>query len=397
MIRLDLQPSTCHRQHATFNLQPPMYPLFRSLLFRLDPEAAHTLTLYAIRFSGMIPPASWLIRQFFAAPPHPVTAFGLTFPNPVGLAAGYDKDGLGWRGLACLGFGHIEIGTVTPRPQPGNPKPRLFRLIPERGVINRMGFPGRGADFVAERLKVEEPALSLSKGSKVKVGNSTLDPVPSTVNRQPLPILGVNIGKNKDTPLEAAASDYVSLVQTFAPLADYLAVNVSSPNTVGLRRLQARDALAALLAEVAGERQAQADRLGRGVPVLVKLAPDLTDAELDDALDAISSAGMDGVIATNTTISREELRSPLAVETGGLSGAPLRAMSTAMVRKIYQRTQGHLPIIGVGGIASAADAREKLDAGAALVQLYTGLIYSGPAVVKQIVRGLIESKNASRA
>jgi len=338
-----------------------MYPLFRALLFRLNPETAHALTLQAIRLAGALPPLRAALCAWFRPPPRPVQAFGLTFSNPVGLAAGYDKDGLGWRGLACLGFGHIEIGTVTPRPQAGNPKPRLFRLVAEQAVINRMGFPGRGAAFVARQL---------------------------TAARRPSVIVGVNLGKNKDTPLENAAADYVSLVQVFAPLADYLAVNVSSPNTVGLRGLQARQALTALLGEVARERQTQAARLGRHVPVLVKLAPDLSDAELDEALAAIVESGMDGVIATNTTVSRQGLHSPLAGESGGLSGAPLRALSTAMVRKIHQRTQGRLPIVGVGGIANAADADEKLDAGATLVQLYTGLIYAGPGVVKAIVRGL---------
>lgn len=346
-----------------------MYPFLRSLLFRLPPETAHALTLQAIRLAGNLPPVNAVVRAIFRAPQQPVQAFGLTFPNPVGLAAGYDKDGLGWRGLAGLGFGHIEIGTVTPRPQPGNPQPRLFRLIEEQGVINRMGFPGLGAAVAARQLAGKRRPAGL--------------------------VVGVNIGKNKDTPLEEAAGDYLSLVDTFAPLADYLAVNVSSPNTPGLRKLQGGEALRALLGELAAKRQEQGTRLGRRVPLLVKLAPDLSSEELDQALDAILSTGMDGVIATNTTIGREGLRSPLAAETGGLSGAPLRERSTAMIATISRRTAGKLPVIGVGGIASTADARQKLDAGAVLVQLYTGLIYQGPALVKQILNGLAGSPGTS--
>jgi dihydroorotate dehydrogenase len=290
-----------------------------------------------------------------------VEVFGLKFQNPIGLAAGYDKDGLGWRGLACLGFSHIEVGTVTPQPQPGNPRPRLFRLVEERGLINRMGFPGVGANYVARNLRGSRP-YGL--------------------------VLGVNLGKNKDTPLEEAARDYLSLMQTFASLADYLAINVSSPNTLGLRSLQARDSLGDLLTLLVEQRRAQVQQLGHPLPLLVKLAPDLTDEELDDALYAILSTGMDGVIATNTTTSREGLQTPLARESGGLSGVPLRQRSTQMIRQIFARTQGKLPIIGVGGVSNVEDVKEKLDAGAALVQLYTGLIYEGPGLVQKILRGL---------
>jgi dihydroorotate dehydrogenase len=313
------------------------------------------------------------IQAWFHTPQKPVQAFGLTFPNPVGLAAGYDKDGLGWRGLACLGFGHIEVGTVTPKPQPGNPRPRLFRLVEERAIINRMGFPGRGASVVAQQLRSYVPQTAQRTTCNVR---------PATC------VIGVNLGKNKDTPLEEAATDYLALMETFAPLADYLAVNISSPNTVGLRQLQARQALQALLSVLAARRQEVVPSLGRPLPLLVKLAPDLTDAELDDALDVILATGMDGVIATNTTLARNGVRSPLAQEAGGLSGAPLHGMSTEMIRKISQRTHGRLPIIGVGGVASATDAQEKIDAGATLVQLYTGLIYEGPGLVKRIVREL---------
>ena len=280
--------------------------------------------------------------------------FGLSFPNPIGLAAGYDKDGLGWRGLACLGFGHIEVGTVTLQPQPGNPKPRLFRLPDELALINRMGFPGRGAGFVARQL------------SGMRSGEV---------------ILGVNLGKNKDTPLEEAEHDYIELLRCFAGVADYAVVNVSSPNTLGLRRLQAHQALAALLGSIERVRREETIHM----PILIKLAPDLTDEELEDALDAILSAGMDGVVATNTTTDRHGLWSPLASETGGLSGEPLRQRSTQIVRQISRLTGGRLPIIGVGGVMSAAHVQEKLDAGASLVQIYTGLVYKGPGLVRQIL------------
>ena len=337
-----------------------MYPYIRPLLFRLDPERAHDLTIRALRIAGAFSPLRWLLSRIFTAPNQtPVNVFGLTFPNAVGLAAGYDKDGLAWRGLACLGFGHIEVGTVTPRPQAGNPKPRIFRIPAEGAVINRMGFPSKGAEFVHQRLNVK------------------------TFKRENV-ILGVNIGKNKDTPNEEAAKDYLYLLERFAPLVDYLAVNVSSPNTIGLRRLQARDYLESLLAALVEKRST----LDAQPPVLVKLAPDLSDAELDDALDAIVSTGIDGVIATNTTVSRAGLKSPIGQETGGLSGAPLRQRSTAMIATIHQRTGGKLPIIGVGGIMSVEDARAKLDAGAVLVQIYTGMIYRGPGLAGEIVDGL---------
>jgi dihydroorotate dehydrogenase len=338
-----------------------IYPFFRSLLFRLDPERAHGLTLGLMRMAGALPPLGAALRRAFAAPALPVQAFGLSFSNPVGLAAGYDKDGLGWRGLACLGFGHIEIGTVTLRPQPGNPRPRLFRLPEQRALINRMGFPGQGAETVARRLRAA---------------------------RAPGLVLGVNLGKNKDTPLESAAKDYLALMEVFAPLADYLAINVSSPNTVGLRRLQVRQALEALLTPLMRLRQEQSARLRRPLPVLVKLAPDLSEAELDDALEAIMTAGVDGVIATNTTLSRPGIGAPLAAEAGGLSGAPLGDLSLRMIRRISERTGGRLPIIGVGGIMNAADARTRLDAGATLIQVYTGLVYAGPGLVQAILRDL---------
>ena len=336
-----------------------MYPLFRKLLFGLQPETAHGLALGLIRLAGALAPARTLLRALYCVPDAaPVQAFGLTFPNRVGLAAGYDKDGLGWRGLACLGFGHLEIGTVTPKPQPGNPRPRVFR-VPGRGaLINRMGFPGLGAAFVARRLAGRRPHGL---------------------------IIGANLGKQKETPLQEAAADYEALMETMAPVADYLVVNVSSPNTPGLRELQTRAFLEELLTRLAATREVQQQRLDRRVPLLVKLAPDLSDPELDDALEAMLSAGMDGVIATNTTIGRPGIDSPVAAEAGGLSGQPLGPRSTEMIRAIHQRTAGKLPIIGVGGVAGPDEARQKLDAGAVLVQVYTGLIYQGPGLVKKIL------------
>jgi dihydroorotate dehydrogenase len=336
---------------------------FRPLFFRLDPERAHNLTIQMLRLAGAVPPVGFLLKRMFDAHSHnkiAVEAFGLKFANPVGLAAGYDKDGLAWRGLTSLGFGHIEVGTVTPKPQAGNPKPRVFRIPEEQAVINRMGFPGKGADFVAQRLI----AGSWQRSSIV---------------------IGVNIGKNKDTPNEEAAHDYVYLLEKFSPLADYLAVNVSSPNTIGLRRLQARDYLEDLLNQLADARRLSSDPR----PILVKLAPDLEDAELDDALAAITNSEMDGVIATNTTIGREKLQSPLRRETGGLSGRPLTGKSVKMVRKISARTAGRLPIVGVGGIMDPEDAKAMLGEGASLVQVYTGLIYAGPGLVKRIVQELV--------
>ena len=334
-----------------------LYPIFRALLFQLEPEQAHQLTLRLMQLTGKISPLNSLVRLNYSAPAHPVEAFGLKFCNPLGLAAGYDKDGIAWRGLASLGFGHIEIGTVTPRPQPGNPQPRLFRLPDDEALINRMGFPGRGAEFVLQQISKPRPK-SL--------------------------VLGVNIGKNKDTPVEDAVQDYLHLVRLFSGTADYLAVNVSSPNTVGLRQLQARQELDQLLKQVSLERENSHSK----VPILVKLAPDLEDAQLDDALDVILSNRMDGVIATNTTIAREGLHSPFAREPGGLSGRPLFERSLAIVAKIHTRTQRKLPIIAVGGVANATGVQQMMDAGASLVQIYTGLVYAGPGLIKLILQEL---------
>jgi dihydroorotate dehydrogenase len=329
----------------------------------MEPEKAHAATVKLMQAAGSLRPAGSLLRSAYrpAQPGVPVHAFGLTFPNPVGLAAGYDKDGLAWRGLAALGFGHIEIGTVTLRPQPGNPQPRVFRLPEDEGIINRMGFPSRGPEFVIKRLQGPKP-----EGL----------------------VLGVNIGKNKETPLEAAAEDYIALMRAFSPLADYLAINVSSPNTPGLRQLQAGSALEALLRTLATERAALSAQRGKWLPLLVKLAPDLDEEQLESAIEAIRTTGIDGVIATNTMVARPQLRSANAGETGGLSGQPLRERSTRLVRDITRLTHGRLPIVAAGGIMAAEDAQEKLDAGAHLVQIYTGMIYRGPGFVRDIVEHL---------
>jgi dihydroorotate dehydrogenase len=337
-----------------------MYSLIRPLLFKLDPETAHQLTLNLIRL-GNYQPLTSLLRTIYSTPEKPVEAFGLRFRNPVGLAAGYDKDGLAWRGLATLGFSHIEIGTVTLLPQPGNPKPRVFRLVEDKAVINRMGFPGRGAAHLVKKISRRKRAGL---------------------------IIGVNLGKNKNTQIENAAGDYITLMRQFAPLADYLVVNVSSPNTTGLRRLQGRELLEGLLAAIAKERMESLATGGSSVPILVKLAPDLSSEELDDALDVILRTGMDGVIATNTTLSRVGLRSKHADETGGLSGEPLRLLSEAILRSVIKKLDGRLPVISVGGITRPEHAQARLDAGAALVQVYTGLVYAGPGLVRQIVKGL---------
>ncbi len=340
-----------------------LYPLARAALFKLAPETAHDLSLAAIARAGAIPPVRAALAARYCWPEaEPVEVFGLRFPNRVGLAAGYDKDGEGWRGLAALGFGHIEVGTVTPEPQPGNPKPRVHRLVDRRSVINRLGFPGQGAASVVRRLRR-----------------------PDTTEV----ILGVNIGKQKTTPLENAAGDYERLMEVFAPVADYLAVNISSPNTPGLRQLQDPAFLGALLGRVATRQAQLADASGAHVPVLVKLAPDLDDDQLRAAVDAVVASGLDGIIATNTTISRQTVAGhPVAGEEGGLSGAALTEMSTRVVAAICEHLDGALPVVGVGGIMGPEDARAKLDAGAALIQLYTGLIYEGPGLVKRILKAI---------
>src|SRR3990172_4298209 len=339
-----------------------LYRAMRPFLFGLDPELAHRLSLAsldALHGLGLSRLAAG------AAPKLPVRAMGLAFPNPVGLAPGLDKNGEHIDALASLGFGFMEIGTVTPSPQPGNAKPRLFRLPQAEAVINRMGFNNIGVDRVVENVR-----RSGFRG-----------------------ILGVNIGKNSDTPVEHAAEDYLICLRKVYRVASFVTANVSSPNTRGLRSLQGADELGALLGVLMHERDTLAKKEGRIVPLAVKIAPDLDDEAIESVAELLLAHRVDAVIATNTTTSRQGVADlPHGREQGGLSGAPLRAMSTAVVAKLSRALEGRLPIIGVGGIASAADAREKLDAGATLVQLYTALLYRGPELVGEIVRGLAASE-----
>ncbi len=351
------------RQRSGYN--PPMlYPLLRPALFALEAETAHALSLSLLEAAH----ALRLDRLAFHPPQgKPVRAMGLAFPNPVGLAAGFDKDGAHVDALGSLGFGFIEVGTVTPRPQPGNPRPRLFRLPEAQAIINRMGFNNAGIDAVLANL-----ARARYRG-----------------------VLGINIGKNFDTPLARAAEDYLTCLRKAYPRADYVAINVSSPNTAGLRDLQAEEALDALLAELAAERERLSDAHGRRVPLAVKIAPDLDAAGIQAIARLLLKHGLDAVIATNTTVARPQLDGhPLAREAGGLSGAPLRPAATRAVRLLSATLAGALPIIAVGGILSGADAREKLEAGATLVQVYTGLVYRGPGLVAELLRATAAAREA---
>ncbi len=352
------------------------------MLFRLPPERAHALTLRVLSLAGAASPLRGLLAWLYRAPPYPVRAFGLEFPNPVGLAAGYDKDGIAIHGLDALGFGHIEIGTVTLHPQAGNPKPRVFRLPEAEAVINRMGFPSAGAEVLRKRLrKMGKPRRAL---------------------------LGINIGKNKSTPNESAVEDYLALLDAFAVEADYLVVNISSPNTVGLRDLQHRAMLEDLLARLHARRQqvfpdtirrtGGAALRGGKTPILVKLSPDLTLAQLDTALDVVARSGMDGVILTNTTVARPGLEGhPLAGERGGLSGAPLRRRSETILRHALDWLDGSLPVVSVGGVMTPADVQRRLDMGAALVQVYTGLVYYGPSLPRDAARLLATAARTGSA
>lgn len=332
-----------------------MYALLRPLLFLLPPERAHHLTFGLLEVAARIP---GLLALAGGAPPPKkaaVEAMGLRFPSPVGLAAGMDKDAKHVDALARIGFGFVEVGTLTPRPQPGNPRPRLFRLKRDRALINRMGFNNGGVQAAVERLRRRKPGI----------------------------IVGGNLGKNKDTPNEQALNDYLACFDALHPVVDYFVVNVSSPNTPGLRALQEKGPLLEILSSLHA-RKAQ-----RGAkPILLKIAPDLTDGQLDDIVAVVKESGIAGVIATNTTVSREGLRTPKdaleAIGPGGLSGAPVRARSTEVIRYLRQRLPRPVVIIGVGGIDSWDAAREKLEAGADLVQVYTGLVYQGPALVNRI-------------
>lgn len=362
-----------------------MYKLFRSLLFLLDPETAHLFTLQLMRI-GSGEPFHSVLRAIYSAPSQPVQAFGLTFKNPVGLAAGYDKDAVAIKGLGALGFGHIEVGTVTPKPQPGNARPRIFRLVEDEAVINRMGFPGKGAAVVVHSLR-GKPRTSHFGGGMLRMALDATSAKPRhtpPVRRSDV-MLGINLGKNKNTPNEEAVLDYLELLQRFAPHADYLAINISSPNTVGLRQLQGRAALEGLLTQLDLQRRMEEKLLEKRIPLLVKLAPDLTETELDEAIEVILATHMDGIIATNTTLARDGLRSRHQGEAGGLSGSPLRARSEAVLRQVVARVQGKIPIVSVGGIMDPEDAKRRLGLGAALIQLYTGLIYRGPGLVKRIL------------
>jgi dihydroorotate dehydrogenase len=335
-----------------------IYPFFRPLLFALDPETAHGMAFASLDVAARL----GVVQALVARPlPSPVTAMGLQFPNRIGLAAGLDKNAAHIDGLAALGFGFIECGTVTPRPQPGNPRPRLFRVSEAEALINRLGFNNDGVDRFLDN-----------------VSHASWDG-----------ILGLNIGKNFDTPNARAADDYIACLRAVYARASYVTVNISSPNTKGLRELQSGSVLPALLGVLKAEQKALADRHGKYTPIAVKIAPDLTARGIEGIARLLVRHAVDGVVATNTTIERDEVKGlPHADEAGGLSGRPLRARATAVVAKLAKALDGALPIIGVGGILSGADAKEKIDAGATLVQIYTGLIYRGPDLIAECARAI---------
>jgi len=338
-----------------------LYTLARPLLFSLDPETAHNITLPALRRAARL----GLTGLVGKPKPDPRTVMGITFPNPVGLAAGLDKDGAYIDGLAALGFGSIEIGTVTPRAQAGNPRPRMFRLPGARGIINRMGFNNGGVDaFVAN--------VQASRFYQERQG-----------------VLGLNIGKNADTPIERAADDYLECLRKVYPFASYVTVNISSPNTKNLRQLQGASELDALLSQLKSEQSRLADQYGRYVPLALKIAPDVDGDQIRDIGAALIRHGIDGVIATNTTLNRRDVEGMRhATEQGGLSGKPVFDLSNIVIRALKKEVGDTVPIIGVGGILSGRDAKAKIDAGAQMVQLYSGLIYRGPALVKECADAL---------
>jgi len=333
-----------------------LYPILRPLLFSVDAETAHTLTLKSLKLSHQTG-LSQLIKA--RSDQQPVSVMGLDFKNPVGLAAGLDKNGDYIDALAALGFGFIEVGTVTPRPQPGNPKPRLFRLPEHQAILNRMGFNNKGIDHLLAQVK-----------------QANYDGV-----------LGINIGKNFDTPLEKAADDYLIGLRKSYQAASYITLNISSPNTKNLRQLQQGNEITSLLSILKEEQLKLKDEHQKYTPLVVKIAPDLNDEEIIHIADLLKSLEIDGVIATNTTISRDSIQGhPLADEAGGLSGAPVKEMSTQVVKKLASELNGQIPIIAAGGIMSGADAKEKFEAGASLVQIYSGLIYQGPQLIEDILR-----------
>jgi dihydroorotate dehydrogenase len=333
------------------------YPLIRPFLFALDPESAHDLTLQAL---------TTLHKMGGYQNPHPASAkpvqcFGLTFPNPIGLAAGLDKNAECIPAWQSLGFGFVEVGTVTPKAQPGNPKPRMFRLPKDQAIINRMGFNNKGVDYLIENLKKVQRTVPV----------------------------GINIGKNKDTALADAPKDYITCFEKVYRYADYVTVNLSSPNTPGLRDLQHGDLLASILSPLTTDRVLLSDQFSKNVPILVKISPDMDKEQVQRLVDQLIQLGIDGVIATNTTIQHQQyLKQCQLKEEGGLSGAPLFEASTQVVRWIHEHAGSRLPIIAVGGISNAQQAKEKLAAGASLIQLYTGLIYQGPGLVKDIAKAL---------
>lgn len=334
------------------------YSLAKSLMFSMDAERSHNLALGGMNLAASLGVPSLLGTEKLDMP---VEVMGIRFPNPVGLAAGLDKNGTAIDGLAALGFGFVEIGTVTPRPQVGNPKPRLFRIPEHNAIINRMGFNNHGVDALLANVD-----RARYKG-----------------------ILGINIGKNKDTPNDKANDDYLYCLRKVYSRASYITVNVSSPNTPGLRSLQFGDSLNTLLESLKNEQARQALLHDRYVPIAVKIAPDMTEEEIVMVADSLKTYEMDGVIATNTTLSREGVEdSVLQGESGGLSGEPVRNKSTKVIRTLAYELNGALPIIGVGGITEGFDAAEKIEAGASLVQIYSGFIYKGPALVKESVRAI---------
>ncbi len=335
------------------------YSLFRPALFCLDPEAAHAAAFAALDAQAALGLARIWAGQIPVTPQ--VEVMGLTFPNRVGLAAGLDKDAKHLRGLAQLGFGFLEIGTLTPLPQPGNPAPRMFRLVEHEALINRLGFNNGGVEAALKRLQTRDLNIPV----------------------------GVNIGKNAATPIERAVDDYLIALRAVYATADYITVNISSPNTKNLRDLQAPDSVAALVSTLAREGKKLARLHGRSRPIAVKIAPDIADDAIADVVNAIIDAGADAIISSNTTISRETVAGhEYAKEAGGLSGAPLTKRADAVLAKVVKATNGRVPIIGVGGIMSVEDARRKLDLGASLIQIYTGLLYRGPGFVGELLRGL---------
>ncbi len=335
-----------------------IYSLAKPLLFQFDAEVAHDLTLKSLKLAEKTGALA-----LYPAPPvcQPREVMGITFTNPVGLAAGLDKNGAVIDGMEALGFGFIEVGTVTPLAQPGNPKPRLFRVKEAQGIVNRFGFNNLGVDNLIENVKASK-----------YIG-----------------VLGINIGKNFDTPIENAVDDYLICMRKVYAYATYITVNISSPNTKNLRALQEKEALSSLLATLKLEQTKLANQYGRYVPITLKIAPDLAREQINEIADLLMEHKIDGVIATNTTLSREAVKGlNNAEEMGGLSGAPVREKSTLVIQKLSQRLQGAVPIIGVGGILSGAQAVEKIAAGASLVQVYSGLIYKGPKLIHDICRTL---------